>query len=185
MPPPPQRDWSPPTRTGHGAGRVPGDRGGLGGRPGDRGGLGGRPGGGPQQDRGAAFFAFARAWGAGIAVLLVTEYLQVTLVYQPAVGRSGPESFGTAMAAVHLPNMVCVALATWAAARMHPAPQRERPLRHAVAACTVPVAGQLLMLASLRERPGIGALGFWLSTAVVVTGCVLGMAADHWRRTDG
>lgn len=183
--PPQQRDWSPPrSRTGvsgtwHSAGSdVPG---GYGTRPGQDRGTGGR--GGPSGESGSAvLWAFARAWAAGIVVLVITEVLQMTLLYDNAVGPHGTESTGGSMLLVHLPNMLCIALAAWAAGRVHPEPGCELPLRHAIAVCAVPVAGQVFMVASLWKRPGLGAMGFWLSTAVLVTGCVLGWTADRLQR---
>ncbi|GHH77411.1 hypothetical protein GCM10018793_25420 [Streptomyces sulfonofaciens] len=134
-------------------------------------------------ERGAGVFAFARAWAAGIVVLIATEYLQVTLVYQTFVGPGGTRSFASALLLVHLPNLVCVALATWAAARLHPEPYREAPARHAVAACAVPVCGQLLALSMQWDRPGSDALGLWLSNAALLAGCTVGWAADRWQRS--
>ncbi|GGW88962.1 hypothetical protein [Streptomyces lomondensis] len=78
-----------------------------------------------------------RCWAVGIVVLVVAEYVQMTLVYDPLVGPEGVGSFGAALALVHLPNLACVVLATWAAARVHPEPWREMPVRHLAAACVV------------------------------------------------
>jgi hypothetical protein len=154
-----RHDWS---HTGPGGG-FPG-----------RAGSGGRP--------GFGIPSFVPAWAAGILVLVVTEYLQVTLLYENAVGPQGPQSSGAALGLVHLPNLVCIALATWAAARCHPAPQCERPVRHAIAAFTVPVAAQVFALSVQRDLYGFDALGFWISNAVLVTGCVTGWAIERWRR---
>ncbi len=184
--PPRRHDWSPPrSRTGFGtfgAGHGPefpatGHGTEFSGPPGARSAAG-------PTTRAAGFFAFIRAWAVGIAVLLITEYLQVTLVYENAVGHAGPRSFTAAMLVVHLPNLVCISLAAWAAARVHPEPQCAQPLRHAIAACAVPAVAQVLMLATQQDLPGpgIGALGLWLSTAVLVTGCVLGWTADRLQR---
>jgi hypothetical protein len=125
-----------------------------------------------------------RAWAAGIVVLIVTEYLQVTLLYENLTGPAGPRSWGGTLVLVHLPNLVCIALAAWAAARMHPEPQSEEPLRHAIAACAVPVAGQLLTLTVERHQPGFDALSVWMSTGVLITGCVVGWAAERWLRPE-
>jgi hypothetical protein len=178
--PPRQRhDWSPPTsRTGFG-GTFPGGAAGSG--PGFGGGM---PGSGPKEERGAEFLTLIRAWAAGIVVLVVTEYLQVTLIYEHLVGPRGTGSWGGTLLLVHLPNLVCVALATWAAARMHPEPQCRRPLRHAVAACAVPVAGQVLTLADEGHRPGFDALSVVMSTGVLITGCAIGWAAERWQRPE-
>ncbi|MFK4144124.1 hypothetical protein [Streptomyces sp. NPDC004065] len=121
-----------------------------------------------------------RCWAVGVVVLVVTEYLQMTLLYGPLTGpRVG--SFGAALALVHLPNLVCVVLATWAAARAHPLPWRELPLRHAVAGCAVPAAAQLLTLSLHWERTGASSLSLWMSTGVLLAGCALGMLLDRWR----
>ncbi|GAA0632714.1 hypothetical protein GCM10009535_05570 [Streptomyces thermocarboxydovorans] len=125
--------------------------------------------------------AFIRAWAAGVIVLVATEVLQASLVNDHLVGPEGVRSFGAALGLVHLPNLVCVVLATWAAARMHPEPWRDVPWQHAVAACAVPVAAQILSLTLHHERGGLGTLGFWMSTGVLLAGCALGMLVDGWR----
>ncbi|MGX1560818.1 hypothetical protein [Streptomyces sp. NPDC055506] len=120
-----------------------------------------------------------RCWAVGIVVLVVSEYVQMTLVYGPLVGPEGVGSFGAALGLVHLPNLVCVVLATWAAARVHPEPWREMPARHLVAACAVPAAAQVLLL---TLRPGVldlAGLAFWMSTAVLLAGCAVGLLLDR------
>ncbi|MGC2999411.1 hypothetical protein ACPF8X_13865, partial [Streptomyces sp. G35A] len=87
---------------------------------------------------GAPAPALFRSWAVGVVVLVVTELVQATLVYDHLVGPEGVGSFGAALALVHLPNLVCVVLAAWAAARVHPEPWRGMPWRHAAAACAVP-----------------------------------------------
>ncbi|MFI1162505.1 hypothetical protein ACH4UM_02600 [Streptomyces sp. NPDC020801] len=126
-----------------------------------------------------------RSWAAGVVVLVVTEYLQMTLLYGPLAGPGGVGSFGAALALVHLPNLVCVVLATWAAARVHPEPWREVPVRHAVAACAVPAAAQLLTLSLRWDRAGPASLAFWMSTGVLLAGCAVGMLLDRWRDGEG
>ncbi|MFE7229481.1 hypothetical protein ACFY3J_07035 [Streptomyces sp. NPDC001231] len=120
-----------------------------------------------------------RAWAVGVVVLVVTEYAQMTLLYGNLVGPRGVGSFGAALALVHLPNLVCVVLATWAAARVHPAPWREIPARHAVAACAVPVAAQLLTVSLHWERAGLSSLAMWMSTGVLLAGCALGLLLER------
>ncbi|MFB7457383.1 MULTISPECIES: hypothetical protein [unclassified Streptomyces] len=122
-----------------------------------------------------------RAWAVGVVVLVATEYVQMTLLYGNLVGPRGVGSFGAALALVHLPNLVCVVLATWAAARAHPAPWREIPARHVVAACAVPVAAQLLTLSLRRERTGLSSPALWMSTGVLLAGCALGLLLERWR----
>lgn len=170
---------------GPGGGHRPGP--GFPGSPGGRGGPGAGHGAGSgsgpgQGERGATFFSLARAWAAGIVVLVVTQYLQVSLLYENLAGPHGPESWGATLGLVHLPNLVCIALATWAAARMHPEPQCQDPLPHAIAACAVPVAAQVLTLAVERHRPGFDALAVCMSTGVLITGCAIGWAAERWLR---
>ncbi|MFJ2717084.1 hypothetical protein [Streptomyces sp. NPDC087437] len=120
-----------------------------------------------------------RAWAVGVVVLVVTEYAQMTLLYGNLVGPRGVGSFGAALALVHLPNLVCVVLATWAAARAHPAPWREIPARHAVAGCAVPVAAQLLTVSLRWERAGPSSLAMWMSTGVLLAGCALGLLLER------
>ncbi|GHJ35341.1 hypothetical protein [Streptomyces sp. TS71-3] len=168
---PPRHEWSRP-----GAGPSTGAEGRF---PGGGGGpaAGGR-------GRGGGFLALARAWAAGIVVLVVTEYLQVTLLYENLAGPSGPRTWGATLALVHLPNLACIALATWAAARTHPEPGCEEPARHAVAACAVPAVAQVLTLAVERHRPGFDGLAVGMSTGVLITGCAVGWAADRWQRSE-
>ncbi|MFI6205840.1 hypothetical protein ACIBAI_05495 [Streptomyces sp. NPDC051041] len=122
--------------------------------------------------------ALVRSWAVGIVVLVVTEVAQMTLVNGPFVGPDGVGSLGAALALVHLPNLFCVALATWAAARVHPEPSRAAPVRHAAAACAVPAAAQLLALALRRDPAGIAGPAFWMSLAVLPAGCAAGMLLD-------
>ncbi|MET7381026.1 hypothetical protein ABZT08_19765 [Streptomyces sp. NPDC005526] len=125
--------------------------------------------------------SLVRSWAAGVVVLVVTEYVQMSLLYAHLVGPRGVGSFGAALLLVHLPNLVCVTLAVWAAARVHPEPWREMPVRHTGAACAVPAAAQVLTLSLRWERTGFGSLAFWMSTAVLLTGCAAGLLLDRWR----
>jgi hypothetical protein len=118
-----------------------------------------------------------RAWAAGVIVLVGSEYLQIALVYQHVTGPAGPASFGGRLLLVDLPNAVCVALATWAAARLHREPFRRSTARHLTAALAVPVAAQLLTVAAYRQD--MTAVGLLMSCAVMVVGCVAGPAADR------
>ncbi|MEU5366754.1 hypothetical protein ABZ354_25345 [Streptomyces sp. NPDC005925] len=129
----------------------------------------------------APSLALVRAWAAGVLALAVTEYVQMTVVHDHLVGPRGVGSFGAALALVHLPNLVCVVLATWAAARAHPEPWREMPLRHALAGCAVPAAAQVLTLSLRWDRAGFTTSAFWMSTAVALAGCAVGMLLDAWR----
>ncbi|MET8247727.1 hypothetical protein ABZV31_26975 [Streptomyces sp. NPDC005202] len=131
----------------------------------------------------APLLSLVRSWAAGVVVLVVTEYLQMTLLYGHLVGPRGVGSFGAALALVHLPNLVCVVLATWAAARAHPEPWREMPVGHAVAACAVPAAAQVLTLSLRWDRTGFTSLAFWMSTGVLLAGCAMGLLLDRWRET--
>ncbi|MER5180250.1 hypothetical protein ABT009_18070 [Streptomyces sp. NPDC002896] len=134
-----------------------------------------------RSDRKGNVFAFTRAWAVGVVVLAVSEYVQMSLVYDTFVGPRGPRSFGGAVLLVHLPNLVCLALATWAAAHAHPEPHRDHLLRHATAAFAVPAAAQLLTLALSWNRPGFGALDLGMSSAVLLAGCAVGWAAERWQ----
>lgn len=136
----------------------------------------------PGSARSTTLFAYVRAWAAGIIVLLVTETLQMTLVYDTLVDGEGTRTFGRALLLVHLPNLVCVALATWAAARAHPEPESELPLRHAIAAFAAPVAAQLLLVSMLWGSTGFDLVGLSLSTGVLLAGCAVGWGVDRWLR---
>ena len=135
------------------------------------------------EGRHAGLFALMRAWAAGIVVLALTEYLQVTLAYENLTGIGGPQSFGGRVLLVDLPNAVCVLLATWAAAGTHRSPFRDAPVRHLAASVAVPVAAQLLSV--LAHGDDMTLVGLSMSTAVLALGCTAGMAADRLRRTRG
>ncbi|MEV0240329.1 hypothetical protein AB0I06_10425 [Streptomyces sp. NPDC050674] len=120
-----------------------------------------------------------RCWAVGIVVLVVTEYVQMTLVHDPLVGPEGVGSFGAALALVHLPNLVCVVLATWAAARVHPQPWREMPVRHLVAACAAPAAAQVLLLTLRPDVLDPAGAALWMSLGVLLAGCAVGLLLDR------
>ncbi|MFF8842681.1 hypothetical protein ACF08N_08080 [Streptomyces sp. NPDC015127] len=130
----------------------------------------------------AGILALMKCWAAGIVVLLFTEYLQVTLVYDTldSAGRLG--SFGGRLLLVHLPNALCIALSVWAAARLHRPPFRHGTVRHLAAALAVPVAAQLLNMAIQWQE--LAAEGLLMSNAVLVLGCVAGWAADRLQEED-
>ncbi|MFD5232000.1 hypothetical protein ACFWJ5_26365 [Streptomyces qaidamensis] len=120
-----------------------------------------------------------RCWAAGIVVLVLTEYVQMTLIHDPLAGPDGVGSFGAALALVHLPNLVCVVLATWAAARVHPEPWRQTPVRHLAAACAVPAAAQVLLLALRPDVLDLAGPALWMSTGVLLAGCAVGLLLDR------
>ncbi|MEU6255570.1 hypothetical protein [Streptomyces sp. NPDC047043] len=124
--------------------------------------------------------ALMRSWAVGILVLVVTEYVQIRVVYDNLVGPDGVGSFGAALAFVHVPNLLCVVLATWAAARVHPQPWRQVPARHVAAACAVPAAGQLLTVSLRPELVSVSSLALWMSTGVLLAGCSMGLLLDKW-----
>ncbi|MEU9224493.1 hypothetical protein AB0D40_09005 [Streptomyces massasporeus] len=120
-----------------------------------------------------------RCWAVGIVVLVLTEYVQMTLIHDPLVGPEGVGSFGGALTLVHLPNLVCVVLATWAAARVHPEPWRDMPVRHLIAACAVPAAAQVLLLALRPSVLDLAGAAFWMSAVVLLGGCAVGLLLDR------
>ncbi|WP_051814801.1 hypothetical protein RFN58_27235 [Streptomyces iakyrus] len=120
-----------------------------------------------------------RCWAVGIVVLVLTEYVQMTLIHDPLVGPDGVGSFGAALALVHLPNLVCVVLATWAAARVHPEPWRETPVRHLAAACAAPAAAQVLLLALRPDVLDPAGAALWMSTGVLLAGCAVGLLLER------
>ncbi|MFJ4078946.1 hypothetical protein ACIP2Z_08340 [Streptomyces iakyrus] len=120
-----------------------------------------------------------RCWAVGIVVLVLTEYVQMTLIHDPLVGPDGVGSFGAALTLVHLPNLVCVVLATWAAARVHPEPWRETPVRHLAAACAAPAAAQVLLLALRPDVLDPAGAALWMSTGVLLAGCAVGLLLDR------
>ncbi|MFG2788743.1 hypothetical protein [Streptomyces sp. NPDC048419] len=121
-----------------------------------------------------------RSWAAGVLVLVVTEYIQVRAVHDNVAGPEGVGSFGAALIFVHIPNLLCVVLATWAAARVHPEPWRRVPGRHVAAACAVPAAGQLLTLSLRPDLVTVSSLALWMSTGVLLAGCSMGLLLDKW-----
>ncbi|MFD3655080.1 hypothetical protein [Streptomyces sp. NPDC058620] len=127
--------------------------------------------------RGAAIFALARAWAAGIIVLIVTEYVQATVVYEHVATPGRMETFGGRMLLIHLPNVVCLALAAWAAARLHREPFRHSLPQHLAAAICVPIVAQLLNMAVQWEEMAVE--GLFMSNVVAAVACVAGYAADR------
>lgn len=127
--------------------------------------------------RGAPVFALMRAWAAGIVMLLVTEYLQATLVYDHLASEDKLETFLGRLLLIQLPNAACIAFAAWAAGRVHRDPFRDARVQHLAAILTVPVAAQALNM-SLQWQD-LAAEGLLMSNAVLVVGCVTGYAADR------
>ncbi|MFE3141870.1 hypothetical protein [Streptomyces scopuliridis] len=126
---------------------------------------------------GAPVLALMRAWAAGIVMLLVTEYLQATLVYDHLASEEKLETFLGRLLLIHLPNAVCIAVAAWAAGRVHREPYRDVPVQHLAAVLTVPVAAQALNM-SLQWQD-LAAEGVVMSNAVLVVGCVTGYATER------
>ncbi|MGY1454501.1 hypothetical protein [Streptomyces sp. SS8] len=122
-------------------------------------------------------FALVRAWSVGFVVLLITEYLQVTYVYEVFATTERLESFGGRLLLVHLPNAVCIALAAWAAGRVHREPFRHSPVRHALAVFTIPVFAQVITVVLHWDRASVE--GLLMSCAVMVVGAFTGYAADR------
>ncbi|WP_405795222.1 hypothetical protein [Streptomyces sp. NBC_01506] len=129
------------------------------------------------EGRGAAVFALARAWAAGIVVLLLTEYLQTTLVNDHLATTDNLETFNGRLMLVHLPNAVCIALATWAAGRFHREPFRDSAPQHLLAVFTVGVAAQALNMVTQWQE--LEAEGIFMSNAVLVVGVVSGYAGER------
>ncbi|MFE9772681.1 hypothetical protein ACFYOV_13555 [Streptomyces sp. NPDC005931] len=132
---------------------------------------------------GTPALCLVRVWAVAAVVLVVTQLVLTTLVRDRLVGPEGVRSFGAALALVHLPDLVCVTLAAWAASRAHPEPWRNSPVRHAAACCTVPTAAQVLTLCLTWDRAGFTTLACWMSTGVLLAGCALGVLPDGWRET--
>jgi hypothetical protein len=130
------------------------------------------------------FFALVKAWAAALIVLALTSYLQVTYIYGTFATNERLDSFGGVLLLIHLPNTVCIALGVWAAARIHPEPYRESPVRHLTATLAVPVAVQLLTYATTLSSPwrSMSVTGVFMSIAVLAVGCTIGFAADRLRR---
>ncbi|MFF0060415.1 hypothetical protein ACFYRC_02505 [Streptomyces sp. NPDC005279] len=129
------------------------------------------------QRRGAAFLALVRAWAAGAVVLVLTEYVQATLVHDYVATGPRLDTFGGRLLLIHLPNALCVAPAAWAAARIHREPYRASTPRHLTASFAVPVVAQLFNMAVQWEE--LAAEGLLLSNAVLVVGCVAGYTGDR------
>ncbi|MFJ9027790.1 hypothetical protein ACIRQP_04555 [Streptomyces sp. NPDC102274] len=126
---------------------------------------------------GAPVFALMRAWAAGIVMLLITEYLQATLVYDHLATEEKLETFTGRLLLIHLPNAICIAVAAWAAGRVHRDPYRDATVQHLAAVLTVPVAAQALNM-SLQWQD-LAAEGLLMSNAVLVVGCVTGYAVER------
>jgi hypothetical protein len=130
----------------------------------------------------AGILALTKSWAAGIVVLLFTEYLQVTLVYDTLGAPAGLGTFGGRLLLIHLPNALCVALSVWAAARLHRPPFRYGTVRHLAAALAVPVAAQVLNI--VVQWQNLAAEGLLMSHAVLALGCVAGWSADRLQEGD-
>ncbi|MFD7286041.1 hypothetical protein [Streptomyces sp. NPDC059863] len=126
---------------------------------------------------GAPVLAIVRAWAAGIVMLLITEYLQATLVYDHLVTDEKLETFLGRLLLIHLPNATCIAVAAWAAGRAHRDPFRDAMAQHLTAVLTVPVAAQALNLS--LQWDDLVAEGLLMSNAVLVVGCVTGYAVER------
>ncbi|MCL7376038.1 hypothetical protein [Streptomyces sp. 35G-GA-8] len=126
---------------------------------------------------GAPVLAIVRAWAAGIVMLLITEYLQATLVYDHLVSDEKLETFLGRLLLIHLPNATCIAVAAWAAGRAHRDPFRDAMAQHLTAVLTVPVAAQALNLS--LQWDDLVAEGLLMSNAVLVVGCVTGYAVER------
>ncbi|MEV0035321.1 hypothetical protein [Streptomyces sp. NPDC050804] len=137
------------------------------------------PGARAQRDEGpgAPVFALVRAWAAGIVVLVATEYLQATLVNDHLASEDSLETFLGRLTLIHLPNAICIALASWIAGRVHHEPYRDARFQHALATFTVPVAAQALSMSI--QWQDLATEGLLMSNAVLVLGCVTGYAADR------
>ncbi|EST28809.1 hypothetical protein [Streptomyces niveus] len=131
----------------------------------------------PEEGRGAALFALARAWAAGIVVLLLTEYLQTTLVNDHLATSENLETFNGRLMLIHIPNAICIALATWAAGRFHREPFRDSKAQHVLAVCTVGAAAQAWNL--VMQWEALEAEGILMSNAVLVVGVVAGYAGER------
>ncbi|MFI6642012.1 hypothetical protein [Streptomyces sp. NPDC050504] len=125
-------------------------------------------------------WALARAWAAGILTLAVTEYLQITLV-DLIVGNSTDslESVPSQLFAIHLPNLICVALAVAASSLVHAEPHRYSAGRHAVALLAVPLAVQLLVVTTRWEDQSVQEL--LVAVAVLSAGCAAGWTLGRLR----
>ncbi|WP_330173875.1 hypothetical protein OG875_10005 [Streptomyces sp. NBC_01498] len=130
-----------------------------------------------EEGRGAAVFALARAWAAGIVVLLLTEYMGTTLVNDHLATSENLETFNGRLMLIHIPNAVCIALATWASGRFHRDPFRDSTFQHALAVFTVATAAQGLNMA--LQWHALETEGVLMSNAVLVVGVVAGSSADR------
>lgn len=126
-------------------------------------------------------WALVRSWAAGVLTLAVTEYLQITLV-DLIVGNSTDslESVSAQLFLIHLPNLVCVALAVAAASLAHAEPHRYSAGRHAVALLAVPLAVQLLVVTTRWEAQSVQEL--LVAVAVLSAGCAAGWTLGRLRR---
>ncbi|MFI7013016.1 hypothetical protein [Streptomyces sp. NPDC050164] len=118
-----------------------------------------------------------RAWAAGLIVLFISEYVQVTYYYETFASVDRLESFGGRLLLVHLPNAVCVALTAWIAGRLHREPFRDSMPRHLAAVFGVPLFAEVVTIVMHLGRASLE--GFLMSCVVVVVGAVTGYAVDR------
>ncbi len=112
-------------------------------------------------------------------MLVATEYVQATVVYEHVATPERMGTFGGRLLLIHLPDAVCLALAAWAAARAHREPFRHVPPHHLAAVVAVPLAAQLLNMAVRWEH--LAAEGLLMSNVVMATGCAVGYLVARLR----
>ncbi|MCN9244472.1 hypothetical protein NGF19_27440 [Streptomyces sp. RY43-2] len=123
------------------------------------------------------FFALILAWAAGLIALFISSYIQITYFYEPLATPERLESFGGRLLYVHLPNVLCIALTTWIAGRVHREPFRESTPRHLAALFAVPLFAQIVNVVMYWGRSSTE--GLLLSCVVVVVGAVAGYGVDR------
>jgi len=130
---------------------------------------------GPAESRG--FFPLVLAWAAGLITLLIGSYLQITYFYENVATPERLESFGGRLLCVDLPNVVCMALATWVSGRLHREPFRESVPQHLAALFAVPLFAQIVNIVMHWGRASTE--GLLMSCVVAVVGAVAGYGVDR------
>ena len=123
------------------------------------------------------FFPLVLAWAAGLITLFISEYIQVTYFYENVATPERLDSFGGRLLCLHLPDLVCIALATWAAGRLHREPFRESVPQHLAALFAVPLFAQIVNIVMHWGRASTE--GLLMSCVVAVVGAVAGYGVDR------
>ncbi|WP_190022975.1 hypothetical protein [Streptomyces hiroshimensis] len=129
------------------------------------------------------FFALMRSWAAAVVVLLASGFLLNAAILDDLATAERLASFGWRVAIIYVPNLLYVALAVWAAARLLPEPHRDSLPLYLLAALGVPV---ITCTRTIVEGWGlIVAEGIGMAAAALVLGGAAGLVLGRLGRSGG